>query len=108
MRRAGVDAGLTRIDHVGQTMNYEEMPTWLLFYTSIFRTTKTPMVDVIDPAGLVRSQVIESAGRRFRLTLNGAENRRTLAGHFIAETFGSGVQHLALRDRRHLRDRGEA
>ena len=53
------------------------------------------MVDVIDPAGLVRSQVIENDDGALRLTLNGAENRQTLAGHFIAESFGSGVQHLA-------------
>ncbi|PHR17814.1 MAG: 3-keto-5-aminohexanoate cleavage protein [Hoeflea sp.] len=90
---AGV--GLTRIDHVAQTMNYEEMLTSLLFYTSIFETEKTPMVDVVDPAGLVRSQVIENAEGSLRITLNGAENRRTLAGHFIAERFGSAVQHLA-------------
>jgi 3-dehydroshikimate dehydratase len=88
-------AGLVSIDHVAQTMNYEEMLTWLLFYTSIFRTRKLPMVDVVDPAGLVRSQVIESDDGALRLTLNGAENRRTLAGHFIAESFGSSVQHLA-------------
>ncbi|MBU4527780.1 MAG: sugar phosphate isomerase/epimerase and 4-hydroxyphenylpyruvate domain-containing protein [Hoeflea sp.] len=90
-----VDAGLTRIDHIAQTMNYEEMLTWLLFYTSIFETEKTPMVDVVDPAGLVRSQVIENASGSLRITLNGAENRRTLAGHFLAESFGSSVQHLA-------------
>ena len=88
--------GLSRIDHLGQTMDYGEMLTWLLFYTSIFRTRKTPMVDVIDPSGVVRSQVIESDDGGLRLTLNGAENRRTLAGHFIAEHFGSAVQHLAL------------
>ena len=29
------------------------------------------------------------------MCLNGAENRRTLAGHFIAESFGSTVQHVA-------------
>jgi 4-hydroxyphenylpyruvate dioxygenase len=29
--------------------------------------------------------------------MNGAENRNTLAGRFIAETFGSGIQHLAFR-----------
>jgi 4-hydroxyphenylpyruvate dioxygenase len=87
-------AGLTRIDHLGQTMNYEELLTWLLFYTSIFRTRKMPMVDVVDPAGIVRSQAIESDDGSLRLTLNGAENRRTLAGHFI-ESFGSSVQHLA-------------
>jgi 4-hydroxyphenylpyruvate dioxygenase len=87
--------GLTRIDHVGQTMTPEEMPSWLLFYASIFKTTKTPMVDVIDPAGIVRSQVVEGLDKRFRLTLNGAESRRTLAGHFIAGTLGPGVQHIA-------------
>lgn len=91
------DAGLIAIDHVAQTMNYEEMLTWILFYTSIFATHKTPMVDIVDPAGLVRSQVIESADGSLRLTLNGAENRRTLAGRFIAESFGSAVQHLAFR-----------
>jgi 4-hydroxyphenylpyruvate dioxygenase len=89
------DASLTRIDHVAQTMNYEEMLSWVLFYVSIFRTGKLPMVDVVDPGGLVRSQVIESSDGGLRLTLNGAENRKTLAGIFIAESFGSSIQHLA-------------
>lgn len=88
-------AGLTSVDHIAQTMNYEEMLTWILFYTSIFRVRKSPMVDVVDPGGLVRSQVVESEDGALRLTLNGAENRKTLAGHFIAESFGSSVQHLA-------------
>lgn len=92
---AGLDAGLRRVDHIAQTMNYEEMLTWILFYRSIFVAGKTPMVDVVDPSGLVRSQVIENASGSLRLTLNGAESRRTLAGRFIAETFGSSVQHLA-------------
>lgn len=87
--------GLIKIDHVGQSMAYDEMLTWLLFYTSILRTRKTPMVDVIDPAGVVRSQAIESEDGLLRLTMNGAENRKTLAGHFIAETFGSALQHIA-------------
>ena len=63
------------------------------------------MVDVIDPAGLVRSQVVESDDGGLRLTLNGAENRKTLAGHFIAESFGSGVQHLAFASRDIFRHR---
>jgi len=89
------DAGLLSIDHVAQTMGYEEMLTWLLFYVSIFRTRKSPIVDVVDPGGLVRSQVVEGEGGGLRLTLNGAEGRKTFAGHFIAESFGSGIQHLA-------------
>ena len=89
------DAGLTVIDHVAQTMNYEEMLTWLLFYTSIFKTRKSRMVDVVDPEGLVRSQVVEGEQGGLRITLNGAESRKTLAGHFIAESFGSSIQHIA-------------
>lgn len=95
MPKEAVDVGLTRIDHIAQTTRYEEMLTWLLFYTSQLHAQKTPMVDIIDPAGLVRSQVVESPDGRLRITLNGAENRNTLAGRFIAETFGSGIQHIA-------------
>jgi 4-hydroxyphenylpyruvate dioxygenase len=76
-------------------MNYEEMLTWVLFYTAIFDTAKTPIVDVVDPAGVVRSQVIENANGTLRLTLNGADNGRTVAGRFMRETFGSSIQHLA-------------
>lgn len=92
---SGQEAGLTHIDHIAQTMNYEEMLTWILFYRSIFVVDKGPMVDVVDPSGLVRSQVIDNAAGSLRLTLNGAESHRTLAGRFIAETFGSSVQHIA-------------
>jgi 4-hydroxyphenylpyruvate dioxygenase len=94
---AVVPSHLLRIDHIAQTVAYDEMLTWLLFYTSIFETHKTPMVDIIDPAGVVRSQVVENVSGSLRITLNGAENRRTLAGHFIAEKFGSSVQHLAFQ-----------
>ncbi|WP_454288085.1 bifunctional sugar phosphate isomerase/epimerase/4-hydroxyphenylpyruvate dioxygenase family protein [Rhizobium arsenicireducens] len=90
-------ACLLAVDHVAQTVAYEEMLTWLLFYTSIFETEKSPMVDIIDPSGVVRSQVIQNGEGTLRITMNGAENRRTLAGHFIAETFGSGIQHIAFR-----------
>lgn len=96
LETAAIDMAITHIDHIGQTMNYEELLTWLLFYTTLFETQKTPMLDVVDPAGLVRSQVIENKAGSIRITLNGADHRSTLAGHFISESFGSSVQHLAL------------
>ncbi len=37
---AGVMPALLRVDHIAQTVAYEEMLTWLLFYTSIFETGK--------------------------------------------------------------------
>lgn len=89
----GPGAGLTGIDHLGQTMAYDEMLSWALYYTAILGAAKAPMVDVADPDGLVRSQAVQSGG--LRVTLNGAEARRTLAGRFVAETFGAAVQHIA-------------
>ena len=103
---------LSHVDHVAQTMAYDEMLSWVLFYESIFATAKSPMVDVLDPAGLVRSQVIENTAGTLRLTLNGAENNRTFAGQFVSNTFGSGIQHIALASAdifaaaRGARDRG--
>ena len=34
-QRCGRAVGLDAVDHISQTMNYEEMLTWLLFYTGI-------------------------------------------------------------------------
>ena len=91
---AGV--GLTRVDHIAQTMTYDEMLSWSLFYTTLFDMQKAPMVDVIDPDGLVRSRAISTSEGSFRITLNGAETHRTLAGSFLANGFGGSVQHIAL------------
>ncbi|MGL5736559.1 MAG: bifunctional sugar phosphate isomerase/epimerase/4-hydroxyphenylpyruvate dioxygenase family protein, partial [Beijerinckiaceae bacterium] len=97
---AGRDAGLTRVDHISQSMQYEEMLTWLLFYASLFDARKTPSQAVMDPGGVVQSQVIESglaaSSGGLRLVLNGSQSHRTLSARFITDFFGSGVQHIAL------------
>jgi 4-hydroxyphenylpyruvate dioxygenase len=89
------DAGLTVVDHISQSMHYEEMLTWLLFYTALFDLAKLPEQEVADPGGLVKSQVIQSADGRLRLVLNASQSRRTQSAHFLEEVFGSGVQHIA-------------
>ena len=86
-------------------MHYEEMLSWLLFYTSLLDVTKTPQLDVHrsgrdceEPGGAVR-------GRPLRLALNGSQSQHTQSSRFLDALFGSGVQHIAfatddLRDRR--------
>lgn len=93
---AAAEPILQRVDHLAQTMQYDEMLSWALFYTSLFTMEKTPMLDVVDPDGLIRSQAIAAHDRAFRITLNGTETHRTLAGEFLAESFGGSVQHIAL------------
>jgi 4-hydroxyphenylpyruvate dioxygenase len=91
--QAAMGTGLTAVDHVSQTMPFDEMLSWTQFYTAIFEGHKAPMVDVADPEGLVRSQAVKSGA--LRVTLNGAEARRTLATRFLADSFGAATQHIA-------------
>ena len=78
-------------------MHYEEMLTWLLFYTSLLDLAKTPEQDVLDPGGLVQ----EPGGRRPATARCGSSStpRRAsarMSSRFLSEVFGSGVQHIAL------------
>ena len=88
-------AGILAVDHVSQSMEYDEMLSWLLFYTSIFNLEKMPEAAVADPAGLVGSRVVQTANGAVRVTLNGSRSHRTLSGRFLNAFFGSGVQHVA-------------
>jgi len=90
------DAGLKSVDHVSQSMHYEEMLTWLLFYNSLLDVTKTPQLDVIDPGGIVRSQVVQTADGKLRIALNASQSQQTLSSRFLSHYVGSGVQHIAL------------
>jgi len=71
------------------------MLSWVLFYSSLFDVTKTPQLDVIDPGGIVRSQVMQTADGSLRIALNASQSQHTLASRFLANYFGSGVQHVA-------------
>jgi 4-hydroxyphenylpyruvate dioxygenase len=93
------DAGLTTIDHISQSMHYEEMLTWLLFYKSLLDLSKLPEQDVLDPGGLVKSQVLQSEDGALRLILNASQSSQTLSSRFLVEAFGSGVQHIAFASR---------
>jgi 4-hydroxyphenylpyruvate dioxygenase len=88
--------GLTVVDHISQSMQYEEMLSWVLFYTSLLDLRKTQEQDVLDPGGLVKSQVVQAPDGALRIALNASQSTRTQASRFLTEAFGSGVQHIAL------------
>jgi len=88
-------AGLTSVDHISQSMHYEDTLSWLLFYTSLLDVRKTPQLDITDPGGIVRSQVVETADGALRIPLNASQSMRTQSSRFLNEYFGSGVQHIA-------------
>src|SRR5436305_12212520 len=71
------DAGLLRVDHIAQTMQYEEMLSWLLYYVSFFEVTKNAQFEIADPLGLVYSQALLSGYGALRITLNGSASGAT-------------------------------
>jgi len=87
---------VTGIDHIAQTMQYEEFLSWLLYYTALFDVTKTPQLEIADPMGLVQSQAVQTDDGAFRITLNGSLATQSLSSRFIQNYFGAGVQHIAL------------
>jgi 3-dehydroshikimate dehydratase len=92
---SAAETGLTVVDHISQSMHYEDMLSWLLFYTSLLDVRKTPLLDINDPGGIVRSQVVESTDGRLRIALNASQSHRTQSSRFLNEYFGAGVQHIA-------------
>ncbi len=86
---------LTRIDHIAQSMSPDEMLSWRLFYLSLFDFETTPLIDVVDPAGIVESMALQDADRNLRICLNASTSGRTLSSRFLSEYFGAGVQHIA-------------
>jgi 3-dehydroshikimate dehydratase len=66
-----------------------------LFYGSLLDVRKTPLVDITEPGGIVRSQVVETPDGTLRIALNASQSTRTQSSRFLSEYFGSGVQHIA-------------
>lgn len=92
---SATDTTVTHIDHIAQLMPSAQLPSWLLFYHSVFGFKPTQPLDIADPAGLIQSQVVESAGQGVRIVLNTSQNQDTLASRFLTEHIVGGIQHIA-------------
>ena len=92
---ACIDAGLERIDHFSQSMQFEEMLSWLLYYVTLFEVEKSPAIEIADPVGLVQSQAIQSTDRTVRILLNSSASGQTLVDRFLHSYGGAGVQHVS-------------
>ena len=87
---------LEAVDHISQSMPYDEMLSRLLFYTVILDLRRLPQMEIADPVGLQQSQALINSNQSLRMILNGPSATRTLSARFINEFFGSGVQHIAV------------
>jgi 4-hydroxyphenylpyruvate dioxygenase len=92
---AGGPSFLGRIDHISQSMRFEEMLSWEQFYTGLFDVQRAPQLEIADPLGLVKSQVLQTGDGALRLVLNASTATQTMSSRFLSEFFGAGVQHIA-------------
>lgn len=86
---------LSHIDHISQSMRFEEMLSWEQFYTALFDVQRAPQLEIADPLGLVKSQVLQNRDGSLRLVLNASTATQTMSSRFLSEFFGAGVQHIA-------------
>ena len=94
--QSGPDSGiLGRVDHISQSMRFEEMLSWEQFYTALFEIERSPQLEIADPLGLVKSQVLQNRDGSLRLVLNASTASQTMSSRFLSEFFGAGVQHIA-------------
>jgi 4-hydroxyphenylpyruvate dioxygenase len=86
---------LGHVDHISQSMRFEEMLSWEQFYTGLFDLQRAPQLEIADPLGLVKSQVLQNGDGSLRLVLNASTATQTMSSRFLSEFFGAGVQHIA-------------
>ena len=86
---------LHHIDHISQSMRFGEMLSWEQFYTGMFDVQRAPQLEIADPLGLIKSQVLQSPDGSLRLVLNASTATQTMSSRFLSEFFGAGVQHIA-------------
>jgi 4-hydroxyphenylpyruvate dioxygenase len=90
------EAGLlNQVDHISQVMRFEEMLSWEQFYGAMFDVQRSPQLEIADPLGLVKSQVLQNRDGSLRLVLNASTATQTMPSRFLSEFFGAGVQHIA-------------
>jgi 4-hydroxyphenylpyruvate dioxygenase len=92
---SGEPVGLDEIDHVVLALPTGRMPTYVLFWRSLFGLVPQPQLDTPDPYGLVQSRALVSPNGKVRLVLNASQGRATATGRFVSAYAGAGVHHVA-------------
>ncbi|MBL1375875.1 bifunctional sugar phosphate isomerase/epimerase/4-hydroxyphenylpyruvate dioxygenase family protein [Zobellella iuensis] len=93
------DYGLSRIDHIGQTVAPVDFLSASFFYKSIFGFDIEPSQDLPDVYGLMVSRVARNQNGKIRIPINMSSAREASAQRFISRSKGSGVQQIAFESR---------
>lgn len=87
--------GLTRIDHIAQTVNPGDFLSASFFYKSVFGFEVESNQDLFDLYGTVVSRTITNADKQVRIPLNMSANQQSSSQRFLRQAKGSGIQQIA-------------
>ncbi len=87
--------GLTRFDHIGQTVSNTDFLSASFFYKSLFGFDIDASQDLPDIHGLVVSRTALSKDKRVRIPLNMTNAPSASAQRFMHKSKGSGVHQIA-------------
>jgi 4-hydroxyphenylpyruvate dioxygenase len=90
---AGVELGLTNIDHLALALTADQLDTWVLFSRAVLALEVGDSIDLPDPFGLVRTSSVATADRSVRLLLNVSQSRRTGTARTVALHGGKPAVH---------------
>ncbi|MFD1384565.1 bifunctional sugar phosphate isomerase/epimerase/4-hydroxyphenylpyruvate dioxygenase family protein [Rhodanobacter aciditrophus] len=87
--------GLTRVDHIGQTVSNVDFLSAGFFYKSVFGFDIEPKQDLPDIHGLVVSRTATNKSKSVRIPINMTNARSASAERFMKKAGGSGVHQIA-------------
>ena len=84
------------------------MDHWAQFYERIFNFRQIRYFDIEGQQTALLSRAMTAPDDKIRIPLNESQDEHSQIEEFLKEYKGEGIQHLALRHRRHLRHRRQA
>lgn len=89
------DNGLTKVDHIGQSVDHTEFLSSLLFYRDGLGFEPESQYDLVDPRGMMMSRTLSSKDGSVRIPINTSHSSESSVGRFREKHHGSGTQQLA-------------
>ena len=100
--------GLHTLDHLTHNVNRGRMDHWANFYERIFNFRQIRYFDIEGKQTALLSRAMTAPDDKIRIPLNESQDEHSQIEEYLKEYKGEGIQHLALRHRRHLRHRRQA
>jgi len=93
---AGLDAGLTYVDHLTHNVMRGNMDKWAGFYEKIFNFREIRYFDIEGKLTGLVSRAMTSPCGKIRIPINESSDDKSQIAEYLRDYNGEGIQHIAL------------